>query len=383
MVAVRRAMTVLVLVILGVLLLSVTVSAEEEEAEYGDEYRAMLDALPDEVADILPEKLYSEDPSDIMSGAAEMADFGYLLGKTFELIGLELEKSLKLFATLMGILVIAAVINAVKSSFSSEGINNALSLCTSAAVFLTAVASQYSIISSVASFFTRICNFAGAMLPLMGVLYAMGGNVSSAVTSHSSLMIFMSVVETFCARTVVPVSGVCMAFAATSATAPDINIGGIAGSFKKLYTNTLTFIMTVFVTVMGAQSLLATKADSIVGKTAKFAVGNLIPVVGSALAGTLGTISTSVEYIRSSVGVIGIIVVALMLLPTLVTLLLTKLTLSLTSGVADVLGCGREGKMIGEMAGINAFLLASACICSATFIFMLAMFAKCVSATGG
>ena len=50
---------------------------------------------------------------------------------------------------------------------------------------------------------------------------------------------------------------------------------------------------------------------------------------------------------------------------------------------ADILGCSREGKIIGELSGINGFLLASACICSVTFIFMLTIFAKCSAAVGG
>ena len=141
--------------------------------------------------------------------------------------------------------------------------------------------------------------------------------------------------------------------------------------------------MTVFGAVMAAQNLLASKADNLAGRTAKLAVGNLVPVVGSAIAGTLGAVSSSIEYIRSSVGVIGIISVILMVVPTIVTLLLTKLILSLSAGAAEILGCSREGKVIGELVGINGFLLAAACICSVTFIFLLTLFAKCASAVGG
>ena len=141
--------------------------------------------------------------------------------------------------------------------------------------------------------------------------------------------------------------------------------------------------MMVFTTVMAAQSLLASKADNLAGRAAKFALGNMIPLVGSALAGTLGTVSTSVEYIRAVVGVIGVIVIVLILLPTLITLLVTKYVFSLASGAADIIGCSAEGRMISELSGINSFLMASACICSVVLIFMLTIFAKCSAAGGG
>ena len=153
--------------------------------------------------------------------------------------------------------------------------------------------------------------------------------------------------------------------------------------FRKTYTTALSFTMTVFTTVMAAQSLLASKADNLAGKAAKFAIGNMVPLVGSAIAGTLGTVATSVEYIRAGVGVIGVVVIILLLLPTLLTLLVTKYAFSLASGAADILGCRVEGKLIEELSSINGFLLASAAICSVCFIIVITLFAKCTSALGG
>ncbi len=381
---VKRMLIALIAALTVLIIITPSAFAEDgDKIDCYDEYKEMLEALPDDVASLFPEKLYSDDIKDIADGAAEITDFGYIIKTVFSFIGLELGSAIKLFASLIGILILVAVMSALKSSFSSSALNSAFSVCASSAVFLVAAASQYAIVRSVSDFFMRICTFANAMIPLMGALYAMGGNVGSAVVNHSSLMIFMNVVENFCARSALPMAGVCMAFAATNALSPEINLGGISGVFKKLYTNTLTFVMTVFGTVMAAQNLLASKADTLAGKTAKFAASNFIPVVGSAIAGTLGTVGTSIEYIRSSVGVIGIIAVILMVLPTVITLLLTKLVLSLASGAADILGCSREGKVIGELAGINGFLLAAACICSVTFIFLLTLFAKCSSAVGG
>lgn len=364
---------------------SVNAGVEEDAAELEcyEEYRQMLDALPDDLAEMLPDKLYSSKVSDIIEGASEITDFEYIMSAATDLMGLELDASLRMLATLVGILVLAGVLNTVKKYFSSTSINEVFSLTSCCAVFLVVILAQYEIISSVAAFFSRVCTLANSMLPLMGVLYAMGGNVGGAVTSHISLMTFMGIVENLCAQSVIPISGICISFAAISAIAPDMNIGGLSKSIKKTYTIILTFIMTVFGTVMSAQSVLASKADSLAGKTVKFAVGNMIPIVGSALSGTMGAVSTSIEYIRSGVGIVGIAAILLLLLPTLVTLLLNKTVLSLSGGMAELLGCEREGKIVHEMSSINGFLLACACICSVTLIFMTTLFVKCSSALGG
>ena len=377
----RRGMITLLAIICAALLLATSVCADSgEELPFAEEYKEMLDALPEDIADLLPEKLFSDKVGDLVDGAREVTDFWYIVNLVLRYLGLELKSAIRLLAALMGIILLAATLNAVKTSFSSSGVSEAFSMCSACAVFLTAVTAQFNLVSSVSEFFGRITVLVNSMLPLMGALYAMGGNVTGAVVNHSSLMIFMTIVENLCAGTAMPAAGICMAFSAVNALSPNMGIGGISSFFKKIYTGALTLTMTVFTTVMAAQSLLASKADSLAGRAAKFAIGNMIPLVGSALAGTLGTVVTSVEYIRAGVGVVGVIVVILLLLPTLLTLLVTKYVFSIASGGAELLGCGAEGKMIAELSGINGFLMASACICSVVIIFILTIFAKCAAA---
>lgn len=378
-----RRIKVILFVMLLVLALPLTASATEGTDAWGEEYKEMMEALPEDISGLLPEKLFSDNVGDIAEGAKKAVSFGYVVEAAVELLGLKTKEALKLLSSLMGVLILAAVMNSVKSSFSSTGLVSVFSVVVSCGAFLVAVGAQYGIIRSVAEFFSRLCMFANAFLPLSGALYAMGGNVASAVVHHSSLSIFITVVENLCGKTVIPVAGVCIAFAAVNVVAPEIGLGGLAGFFKRSYTTVLGFLMTVFVTVMSAQSLLASRTDSLSGRAARFAVGNLIPMVGSSLSGTLGTVSTGIEYIRAAVGTVGIATILLMLMPTLITLLLTKLVFSMLMGAADILGCAAEKKLISEMSSINGFLLASAAICSVCFIFILAIFARCASAAGG
>lgn len=374
----KVALTVLTVMI--ILISTAPGAAAAETLPFSDEYKNLIDSVPDEIADLLPDKIFSDNAEDVVEGAKEATSFFYIMNTVLEYLGLEIKSAVKLLATLMGILLLAAVLNTVKTSFSSSAVSEAFSICASSAVFLTAIVSQFRIISSVSEFFSRITVFVNAMIPMMGALYAMGGNVAGAVVGHSSLMIFMMIVENLCARTALPIAGICISFSAVGTLAPGMGIGGLSGFFRKTYTTALTFTMMIFTTVMAAQSLLASKSDNLAGKAVKFAVGNMVPLIGSSIAGTLGTVVTSIEYLRAGVGVIGVVVIILTLLPTLLTLLVTKYAFSLASGAADILGCSVEGRLISELSGINGFLMASACICSVTLIFILTVFAKCSAA---
>lgn len=379
---VKRIFIILTLIFLFVSCASVRICAEDE-FRAADEYISMLDQLPDEIRDLLPDKLFSSNVSDIENGAEEAISFGYIIEVIVNQLGLEIKGVLKLFVSILGLLVLSSLMSSVKTSFSSDGIQSSFSVVTSCAVFLTAFACEYTVVKAVSVFFERLCLFVNSFLPLSTALYAMGGNVASAVVHHSSLMIFITLVENFCAHSALPITGICLSLTTVGAFVQDINVGAISKFFKKTYTQLLSLLMTVFVTVMGAQSLLAGKSDTLAGKAAKFAVSNLIPTVGTALAGTLGTVAASIEYIRASVGIVGIVIVILLLVPTLVTLILTRLAFSLLGCISDVLGCTNEKKILDEISGVNGFLLALTAISSVGLIFIMTIFAKCSSAAGG
>ena len=48
-----------------------------------------------------------------------------------------------------------------------------------------------------------------------------------------------------------------------------------------------------------------------------------------------------------------------------------------------MLGCETESKLIGGFVTIYGYLLATICICSVTFIFLLTLLVRCRVAMGG
>ena len=97
----------------------------------------------------------------------------------------------------------------------------------------------------------------------------------------------------------------------------------------------------------------------------------MLPVVGGAVAGSLGTVAAGVSLLRGVCGVSGILLVALLLLPTLVQLLLFRTTLRLASTAAAIMGCEGEARLLTEMASLHGYLAAAVSICAVTFILAL------------
>jgi hypothetical protein len=81
----------------------------------------------------------------------------------------------------------------------------------------------------------------------------------------------------------------------------------------------------------------------------------VIPGIGGAVGDTVRTLAGSVSYIKNVVGVGGIALIVVLTLPTLISLLLSRLVLLVTSTVAGMLGCSREGRLLSELGNIYGF----------------------------
>lgn len=363
----------------------ITSSAEDCGAgyeNYGDEYEEMLDAIPNDIAELLPEGLFTDNPEQIYRAASEMSSFSYLLRTIASLCGIYIGDAFRLFAQLLGLLVLSALLRSVRELIKSPGLNQAVSLCSAAAILAAVIAVQYENLRAVTLFLERLNFFANSMIPLMGALYAMGGNVAAAAANNSAMMLFLTVTENLCNRTVMPVTAVCLALAIVPVFAPSIDLKGISTAVKKTYTFVIGFIMTLLVTVLAAQTTLTAAGDSIGARTAKFMAGSFIPVVGGTVGESLKTVAGSIEFIRTGVGVGGVIIIILLLLPILLSIIATRLAFMAAGTASRLLGCSQETELLGEMTNIYGYLLAVVSVCSVLFIFALTIMARTSAAIG-
>ena len=115
-------------------------------------------------------------------------------------------------------------------------------------------------------------------------------------------------------------------------------------------------------------------------KGIKYTVGQMIPVVGGAVSGTLGTVAAGVSLLRSVSGICGLILVGLLLLPTLVHLLLFRGCYRTAATIANLLGCGNEAMLLEEIGSLYGYMTAAAVICSLVCILALAVFIHAATA---
>ena len=382
-----KALSILWLCLLLFSFFALTIGAEEAESEtVGEEipveFGDLLNSLPPEIAELLPAELFSQDSGEVNGAVSEMSSFSYLVRCFFAAVGLHWEDCLRLLLTIAGLLLLSSVFSAARAAIKSEALGRAFSLCASLAMLTAILVQGYGMVEGVAAYFSNLNKLTSTAIPLIGVLYAMGGNVTAAAASAGGLTVFMTVLEEVVGRSILPFCGICLAFSMMASLDGGVRMGTLLATLKKQYTTLLTFLMMLLLAMIGAQTTLGARADTLAMRSAKFATGNLIPVVGGSVGELLRTVSAGVGYLRGTVGICGVLLLLLMLMPTLVQLLLYRFVWQLGASLADMLGCETEKKLLDEIASLSGYLIAAVSICSTVLLLALTLLAHCASAIG-
>ena len=351
----------------------------EDETQIPNEYEEMLDSLPDDIADMLPNELFSDNIDDIAIGTNKLTSWEYIFDTAFDILGLNIKSLLKSLATIIGLLVLCSLLNMLKNSIKSSATERVLTLVGIASMILIVLQISREPLQRAMVLLEEIKMFTNTISPVMCAIYAMGGNVTSALVHNYGLIVFLSIIENICIISLEAILGVCLGLTIASSFIDEANILPLSNAIKKTFTFFIGMMMLIFTTVISTQTLLASKADTLSAKTAKMLATQIIPMVGGTIGETLRTAGASIEYLRSNVGVILIIILVIMILPTFISIALYRLGFIISNAFAGLLGCDREGRMLLEISSIYGYVLAIISICAITLLLLITLFAKCSS----
>lgn len=367
------------------LLLLLTLSAGAEEApdakeQWSEDYDAFRGAVPPEVREFLPEEFFSADIAQSEAGVRKGGGVSAVLSAVGKLTGLAIGKNLALLAEICGLLLLSSVFRSLAQGTERKGVGEALSFCSALALACLLLGLQRDRFSALETYFASLRTFCVALLPLMGTLYAMGGNVRAAVVNHGVFGAFLSILETFCAGSALPIAGICLALTLPDAISGKIDLRPIAGLIKRTYTLALSFLMLLLCGILGTQSALAKASDTLALRTARFAAGSFLPVVGGSVSETLRTVAGSVEYLRGVAGSGAMLALFFVFLPAFLSVAVTRVAFLLGGAAAKLLSCEAEEKILAEFASVYGYFLAVIASLFVTVTFSLTLFARCAAA---
>ncbi len=377
----RRLLTALLVFLLMSPCLTTSASAEEESTvgePPPDAYFDLLEGLPEELRQWLPDGLDSASTEEIGEAVEEMSSFSYLANAVLSMLGASLPSCAALLASLCGILILASLSRTVATSFGRT--RSAFTICSSLVIKGLLFANCILRFEEVSRYLTSLRNLTRLTLPLSAALYTLGGNVSQAVASTATLSVYLAILDELVTKSIFPFIGICLALFLMQSLSNAPRTDLLLSTLKSNYTLLLSFLMMLLLAMLSSRSLLAARSDSLLFHSAKFAAGKLIPVVGGSVSELLRTLSASVGYLRGTLGLCGVLLLLLTLLPTVIRLFLLRLVWQIAASVGELLGCESEKKLLNEFASLCGYLIAVASILSSVLLISLMVLAGSVAA---
>lgn len=379
--SIKKPMAIFVLAVF--ILLSVDIGVMAEGNTANSEILNIGQGIPEDLYEDLPPGILSSDYDTTVDSYYQLSDPNYIYNALLKASKKGIASFFKLCASLIGTVILAAVVNAISDGAASPKIKNAFSLCADTAIFAAFISEGYTGINEAIEYIDNLNVFITGVVPATAALYASGGNIKTALVSTAGFMTFLAVSNGICNLALRVVSSFCLAMTLCTAIAPEIKFKNMVSFVKKTFVSVLGFIMMLLLFSMSAQSILSAASDSISARTAKYVVSNIVPIVGGSVSDTIRTLSTSISFLRKTVGIGAIIIILIMFIPHIVWLFLTRSAYNLSGAVADILGCERHGGFMREIGSIYGYIIAVTSMCSIMFIFALTLFVGSAVAVGG
>lgn len=287
-------------------------------------------ALPDDAR----EALESEGITPDNSGALNLT-FGGVLGELWELFKNNVTKPLALLCSLCGVVLFCALAESVSETGDMKGVLSAVGVMCGAGIAAKAV---YEVLDGTLGLLSAAANFMLVFIPAFTAIAAVLGHVTTASAVNSAVLAATQLFSQLSVNFLAPLCGTIIGVSTAGAVHPQMKLDKLGELIKKFVVWGLTLIMTVFMSVLSAQTLVASSADNTAIKAAKFMVSQGVPIVGGTISDAVNTFGGSLTMLKSSLGTYGIIAVAVMLLPTLVSLICYRAALVCSEYMAEMFG---------------------------------------------
>ncbi|MEG2536650.1 MAG: hypothetical protein RSA45_01755 [Hydrogenoanaerobacterium sp.] len=269
-----------------------------------------------------------------------------------------LHKPLVILASVIGVSVLCALIESLNVSIGQKGISDVFNVTAVLCACTAVVNPIVEAVRMTAAAIQSCADFILSFIPVFVSLVAVGGQPVSATTYNAFLLLIAEIISKITATKLVPIITIYLAFCIVSAFSPNMNLLGAAESAKTVVIWVLGLIVTVFVGLLGVQSMVASGADTVAVKAGKFLVGSFVPVAGKALADAFATAQGCLRLLKTTVGVYAVFVAALTFMPSFLQTLLWYFACSLGAAISDVLGIKQMSRVLKACGTALSLLIA-------------------------
>lgn len=218
-----------------------------------------------------------------------------------------------------------------------------------------------------------ITAFMNSLIPVLMSLTAMGGKAATAASINPVMFTATAVITTLIGKIIMPLIYAYTAVKITDSFAEGINLGKMGDVIYSVIKWGSGIILTVFCGVTAIYVSIMPNVDAITLKTAHFAVGNFIPVVGGILSDSVDIVIACSQLLKDAVGITGLIAIILICFNPAVKIMADAIMLNIASAVIGTVSDKRITNAVSAVAKSVTLLFSMMITVTALLVIVIAL----------
>ena len=281
----------------------------------------------------------------------------------------EIKTSIKIATSILVLALLSSIIKSLENSFSSKGITTV----TNYIVFITVVTLTLVSFRDILSLcYTTIENIMGLVNVIIPIMISLLVLVGFPITSTALNPIFIggiAAINIIFKKFIFVAISIAFAILVVNNVTNNIKLNRLSSFIKQINIVALGAVFTLYLGLVSIQGLYVTSFDKFTVKTAKFAVGNFIPVVGGFVSDSVDILLSSSQLIKNVFGGVGLVILVGICLIPIIKILSVILVYKVCSIAIEPVGEDNISSFLNEVANLMIIILAT--IIAVTIMFFV------------
>ena len=336
------------------------------------ELEEILASLGDEGQEIFGNESFVEKLKQILNG--DLSNYNKsiwtsILNLFFE----DVLSFLPVLSLVIAIAVMFSLVNASKPSSKNKSIGDVIHFVCFGAIIVLLVGYSVKMLTLTSNTLQSIKAQMDIALPiLLTVLTAIGGVTSVSVYQPAVAILSGTIINIF-TNILMPIFIFRLVFSIVGNLSNNVKLDKFASFFSSLFKWIVGGVFTVFSAFLTIQGITAGSVDGISFRTAKYAIKNSIPLVGSYLSDGLNLIVASSVLIKNAVGATGLVLLFSTIIVPILNLIVFMLSLKLVSAILEPITDSRISNFISMLAKSISLLIVLIIGCAFMYLIMTGM----------
>ncbi len=238
----------------------------------------------------------------------------------------------------------------------------------------------FSLVAGAEELILRVAGISDALFPILSTILGLTGATASAAMLSPLAALAGHAFSELLNGVALKLTGIAAILAVAGNLSPKIRLDRLFSLVRSVVNWLTGVLMTAFLGVVSMKNLLAASYDSAAVRTARYAVDNLLPVIGGEVANTMDALVSSILLTKNAVGVTGVAVLIGACARPLLELVAALAVLRLASALIEPLGADAILRLTDRFSQVAGMLTV---VCASGMVILLLLLGGALMAGAG